>query len=52
MACREVGIIEQRYYRWRKEYGGLKADQAKRLKELGQEDLSPMNPGQCRYMSG
>jgi transposase-like protein len=38
MACREVGISEQSYYRWRKEYGGLKADQAKRLKELEQEN--------------
>jgi putative transposase len=38
VACREVGITEQTYYRWRKEYGGLKADQAKRLKELEQEN--------------
>jgi transposase-like protein len=38
MACREIGITEQTYYRWRKEYGGLKADQAKRLKELEQEN--------------
>ncbi len=27
-ACREAGIVEQTYYRWRKEYGGLQADQA------------------------
>lgn len=33
-ACKEAGIVEQTYYRWRKEYGGLKVDQAKRLKEL------------------
>ncbi len=32
------GITEQMYYRWRKEYGGLKVDQAKRLKELEQEN--------------
>ena len=32
-ACRESGITEQTYYRWRKEYGGLKLEQAKRLKE-------------------
>jgi cell division protein FtsB len=32
-------ITEQTYYRWRKEYGGLKVDQAKRLKELEQENL-------------
>jgi transposase-like protein len=39
VACREAGITEQTYYRWRKEYGGLKVDQAKRLKELEQENL-------------
>jgi len=38
VACREVGITEQTYYHWRKEYGGLKVDQAKRLKELEQEN--------------
>jgi transposase-like protein len=37
-ACRVAGITEQTYYRWRKEYGGLKVDQAKRLKELEQEN--------------
>ncbi len=37
-ASREVGITEQTYYRWRKEYGGLKLDQAKRLKELEKEN--------------
>lgn len=38
VASREAGITEQTYYRWRKEYGGLKVDQAKRLKELEQEN--------------
>jgi len=38
LACREAGIVEQTYYRWRKEYGGWKVDQAKRLKELEQEN--------------
>jgi putative transposase len=33
-ACREMGITEQTYYRWRKEYGGLKIVQVKRLKDL------------------
>ncbi len=33
-AIRSIGVTEQTYYRWRKEYGGLKMDQAKRLKEL------------------
>ena len=37
-ACKDAGIVEQRYYRWRKEYGGLKVDQARRLKELEQEN--------------
>src|SRR5215469_1919463 len=37
--CRDVGISEQSYYRWRKEYGGLRLDQAKRLKELEKEHL-------------
>ena len=37
-ACREVEITEQTYYRWRKEYGGLKLDQAKRLQELEREN--------------
>ncbi len=34
-ACKEAEIVEQTYYRWRKEYGGLKVDQARRLKESG-----------------
>jgi putative transposase len=38
-ACRDAGITDQSYYRWRKEYGGLKLDQAKRLKELEKENL-------------
>ncbi len=38
LACKEVEIVEQTYYRWRKEYGGLKVDQARRLKELEQEN--------------
>lgn len=36
--CRGLGISEQSYYRWRKEYGGLRVDQAKRLKELEKEN--------------
>ena len=38
LACEEAGILEQTYLRWRKEYGGLQVDQAKRLKELEQEN--------------
>ena len=36
--CREKGIAEQTYYRWRKEYGGMKTIQIKRLKELEKEN--------------
>ena len=35
---RKLGITDQTYYRWRKEYGGMKVDQAKRLKELEVEN--------------
>lgn len=37
-ACRQIGITDQTYYRWRREYGGMKTDQAKRLKELEREN--------------
>jgi len=37
-ASRKIGVTEQTYYRWRKEYGGLKVDQARRLKELEREN--------------
>jgi putative transposase len=37
-ACRWLGATEQTYYRWRKEYGGLKMDQARRMKELEKEN--------------
>ena len=36
--CRTLGSTEQTYYRWRNEYGGLKVDQVKRLKELEREN--------------
>ena len=36
--CREIGITEQTYYRWRKEYGGMKTVQVKRLKDLEKEN--------------
>ena len=36
--CRSLGVTEQTYYRWRKLYGGLKMDQAKRLKDLEREN--------------
>ena len=37
-ACKEAGIHTQTYYRWRKEYGGLKVEQAKRMKKLEKEN--------------
>lgn len=36
--CKILGITDQTYFRWRKEYGGLKVDQARRFKELEQEN--------------
>ena len=36
--ARQLGVTVQTYYRWRKEYGGLKTDQAKRFKELEREN--------------
>jgi surface protein len=38
MVSRELGISEQTYYRWRKEYGGMKVDQARHLKNLEREN--------------
>ena len=38
LASKQIGIAEQTYYRWRREYGGMKTDQAKRLKELEREN--------------
>ena len=37
-AVRRIGVSEQSYYRWRREYGGLKVDQARRLRELEAEN--------------
>jgi transposase-like protein len=39
VACRDAGISQQSYYRWRKEYGGLELDQAKRMKDLERENV-------------
>jgi transposase-like protein len=36
--CRNIGVSEQTYYRWRNEYGGMRIDQAKRLKEIEKEN--------------
>ena len=37
-ASRKIGVTEQTYYRWRKEYGGMRIEQAKRLKKLEKEN--------------
>ncbi len=37
-ACRKISVTEQTYYRWRKEYGGMRIEQAKRLKSLEREN--------------
>jgi transposase-like protein len=37
-ACKQIGVSDQTYYRWRKGYGGMKIDQARRLKELESEN--------------
>ena len=38
-ACKEAGITAQTFYRWRKEYGGLQVEQAKKMKELQKENM-------------
>ena len=38
-AARQIGVTEQTYYRWRKEYGGMRVDQAKRLKAVEKENV-------------
>ena len=37
-ASRKIGVTEQTYYRWRREYGGMRIEQAKRLKDLEKEN--------------
>ncbi len=52
--CKGFGISEQSYYRWRRDYGGLKLDQAKRLKDLERENdrLRPANVYRKRCLTG
>lgn len=38
-AVKQIGVTEQTFYRWRKAYGGMRVDQAKRLKELEAENV-------------
>ncbi|MGI4775369.1 MAG: transposase [Janthinobacterium lividum] len=39
MVCKEIGISDATYYKWRKEYGGMQVSQAKRLKDLETENM-------------
>jgi putative transposase len=43
-ACRRIAVSEHTYYRWRKEYGGLKNDQARRMKDLEKENARLPRP--------
>jgi len=47
-ASRKMGITEQTYYRWRKEYGGMRVEQAKRLKDLEKENADLKETGNRR----
>lgn len=38
-AIRSIGVSDQTYYRWRKEYGGMRTDQAKRMKKIEKENI-------------
>lgn len=38
LVCKQIGVTDQTYYKWRRQYGGLKTDQAKRFKQLEQEN--------------
>ena len=38
-ATRQIGIVDQTYYKWRREYGGMRVDQTKRLKHLEKQNL-------------
>jgi len=43
-ASRKIGVTEQTYYRWRKEYGGMRLEQAKRLKDIEKENARLKKP--------
>ena len=51
VVCKRIAVTEQTYYRWRKEYGGLRLDQAKRLKSLEKEDAQlGFEPQRCEKL--
>lgn len=43
-ACKDAGIVDQTYYRWRREFGGLPLEQAKKFKELQKENAQRRGP--------
>ncbi len=49
--CKRLEVTEQTYYRWRKEYGGMKTEQARRLKELEKENAR-LKPSSCKFSLG
>ena len=49
--CRKIGITEHTYYRWRKEYGSLSVNQAKRLKEVEKENTRPRKPASTNNLA-
>ncbi len=51
LVVKKLGVTEQTYYRWRKEYGGLRVDQAKRLRELERENGCPSTSGRTTARS-
>ncbi len=51
-ACKQLGFAEQSYYRWRKEYGGLQINQAKRLKDLEKDDVHGCTNIACAGSAG
>jgi len=52
-ACRKIGVTEQTYYRWRKEYGGMRIEQAKQLKDLEEREYPAEEAGsRHRHLPG
>ena len=49
--CRRIGVTDVTYYRWRKEYGGMRVDQARRMKDLEQQN-SRLKTAGSRPVSG
>src|SRR5271157_4821923 len=50
VVCKKIGVSDYTYYRWRKEYGGMRVDQAHRLKELEQENSRLKRPANRLFL--